>query len=336
MNSLFGTADFYSKNLKKLGQEAIDIIANHEPIQKQWAAEHGMNIKEPSYFNHIPFINRVFKRRNWIFQILEAQIKQFQPDVVYNMAMETINSDFLKSIKTKYDIKLIIGQHAAPLTESMVDLSGYNLIHSSLPNKVEYFRSKGKQSEYFKLGFENTILSQLPNSPKVYDVTHIGGYGPIHNERNKILEYAAKEVNLYFWGYGRNNLREDSPILKNYRGPAWGLVMYNILRKSKITITGHITPVAGQYANNMRLYEATGMGALLITDYKKNLADIFEPDKEVVTYRNPAECVEKIKYYLENEKEREKIAKAGQRRTLKEYAYLNRMKELIGIVEKYI
>jgi predicted Zn-dependent protease len=34
-NSLFGTADFYSKNLKTLGHEAIDIIANHGSIQKQ-------------------------------------------------------------------------------------------------------------------------------------------------------------------------------------------------------------------------------------------------------------------------------------------------------------
>jgi spore maturation protein CgeB len=112
--------------------------------------------------------------------------------------------------------------------------------------------------------------------------------------------------------------------------------MYNTLFKSKITITGHITSVAGQYANNMRLYEATGVGALLITDHKKNLSYIFEPGKEVITYRSPEECVEKIKYYLENEKEREKIAKAGQRRTLSEHTYLNRMKEHIGIVEKYI
>lgn len=338
MNSLFGTADFYSKNLKTLGHEAIDIIANHEPIQKQWAIENRVDIKRSSSFlsNHIPFINRVFKRRNRIFQILEEQIKQFQPDVVYNMAMETIDSDFLKSVKINCNIKLIVGQHAATLTESMTDLSGYDLILSSLPNKVEYFRSKGKQSEYFKLGFENTILSQLPDSPKVYGVTHIGEYGPVHNERNKILEYVAKEVNIDFWGYGTDNLRQDSPILKNYRGPAWGLEMYNILSKSQITITGHITSVAGQYANNMRLYEATGVGALLITDHKKNLSDIFEPDKEVVTYHDPEECVEKIKYYLENEKEREKIVKAGQRRTLKEHSYLNRMKGLIGIVEKYM
>jgi hypothetical protein len=45
IESLFGMADCYSKNLKKLDHEAIDIIANHEPIQKQWAIENRMNIR---------------------------------------------------------------------------------------------------------------------------------------------------------------------------------------------------------------------------------------------------------------------------------------------------
>ena len=40
--SLFGVADFCSCNLRKLGHEAWDVIANLEPAQKQWAREHGV------------------------------------------------------------------------------------------------------------------------------------------------------------------------------------------------------------------------------------------------------------------------------------------------------
>ncbi len=47
MDSLFGTADFYSSNLRKLGHEAWDVIANIEPMQKQWAREHGSDTKGP-------------------------------------------------------------------------------------------------------------------------------------------------------------------------------------------------------------------------------------------------------------------------------------------------
>ena len=66
------------------------------------------------------------------------------------------------------------------------------------------------------------------------------------------------------------------------------------------------------HATNMRLYEATGVGTLLITDAKRNLPDLFEPDEEVVTYSSEDELIEKIEHYLSDEAERIRIAHAGQ------------------------
>jgi spore maturation protein CgeB len=117
-------------------------------------------------------------------------------------------------------------------------------------------------------------------------------------------------------------------------GPAWGQEMYQIIRNSKIALNHHgdIPP----YANNMRLFEATGVGTLLITDWKVNLHRLFEVGKEVVVYRTPEECAELIRYYLDHDDEREAIAGAGQRRTLRDYSYHQRMQELVEIVQKYL
>ena len=117
-------------------------------------------------------------------------------------------------------------------------------------------------------------------------------------------------------------------------GQAWGREMYQILRKSRITLNHHgdIAP----YANNMRLYEATGIGALLVTDWKENLHEMFEPGKEVVAYRTPEECVDLVKYYLDHDEEREVIAHAGQQRTLREHTYYQRMHELMAIARNYL
>jgi len=110
--------------------------------------------------------------------------------------------------------------------------------------------------------------------------------------------------------------------------------MFQVLRDSRITLNHHgdVAP----YANNMRLYEATGVGALLITDWKENLIEMFEPGKEVVAYRTTEECVEMVKYYLEREEERKAIASAGQERILREHTYYQRTKELVEILQKYI
>jgi spore maturation protein CgeB len=86
----------------------------------------------------------------------------------------------------------------------------------------------------------------------------------------------------------------------------------------------------------MRLYEATGVGTLLITDYKDNLHTLFEPGSEVIAYNSAEECVELVTYYLAHEEERQAIARAGQQRTLREHSYLHRMQELVNIVERQL
>jgi len=93
--------------------------------------------------------------------------------------------------------------------------------------------------------------------------------------------------------------------------------MYHVLNCSRITLNHHgdVLP----YANNMRLFEATGVGTLLLTDWKENLGEMFDPGKEVVAYRTPEECAELIRYYLAHDDERQAIARAGQGRTLREH-----------------
>ena len=60
-----------------------------------------------------------------------------------------------------------------------------------------------------------------------------------------------------------------------------------VLRDSRITLNHHGNVPA--FANNLRLYEATGVGTLLITDWKPDLHEVFEPGKEVVAYRSTGE-----------------------------------------------
>jgi spore maturation protein CgeB len=111
--------------------------------------------------------------------------------------------------------------------------------------------------------------------------------------------------------------------------------MYQLLFDSKITVNHHIE-MAKSYANNLRLFEATGVGTLLVTDWKENLHELFEPGKEVVFYRTPDECAEAVQYYLEHDEEREAIARGGQKRTLRDHTYCQRMPELVDIVKKYL
>jgi len=88
--------------------------------------------------------------------------------------------------------------------------------------------------------------------------------------------------------------------------------MYNIRNTCRIAVSKHISSVADVYANIMTLYEATGVGTLLVIDHRQDLHTLFKPGKEVIAYHSPEECVELIQYYLAHEDERQGVAQAGQ------------------------
>lgn len=168
-----------------------------------------------------------------------------------------------------------------------------------------------------------------------YDCVFIGG---LSKDVDKIpfLEKLAERVKIDFWGYGKPMVDKSSPIWKTYHGEAWGEDMLEILGQSKIVINRHTQKIGkhfeSKYANNVRLFEATGMGALLITDMKENLKDFFIIGDEIITYSSLEELVNSINYFLKHDGEREEIAKAGQKRTLKDHTYEVRAKQLYEII----
>jgi spore maturation protein CgeB len=92
--------------------------------------------------------------------------------------------------------------------------------------------------------------------------------------------------------------------------------------------------VAGDYAANVRMFEVAGAGALLVTDHKKNIRQLYEPDAEILTYTSVEECIEKLKWAVGNPVEAGKIAVAGQKRTLKDHSVEKRVDLLFEIMKK--
>jgi spore maturation protein CgeB len=336
IETLFNVPFFYSNSLKKLGHESHDIYVNNEYMQKTWAREHGFRWSEDWRWEFrlrrgiVPWISRIKER--WLYDILAMQIRYYKPDVLFNQAMNTISSRFLQEIKPH--VRLLMGQHASPLPERE-DFSCYDLFTSSLPDLVEYLRKRGIPAEFNRLGFAPEWLSCMDVAERPFDITFIGNFYSIHSGRVALLEaLCSRFPQVKVWAPDVDHLAPGSSIRNCYQGQAWGREMYKIFSRSKITLNNHgdFAP----YANNARLYEATGMGALLMTDWKANLHEMFEPGTEVVAYRSADECMELIQYYLDHQNEREAIARAGQERTMREHTYYQRVKELVDIVGRYL
>ncbi len=77
-----------------------------------------------------------------------------------------------------------------------------------------------------------------------------------------------------------------------------------------------------------------GAGGFELVDYKSALEELFDPEKEIVYYKDNKELLEKIDYYLNNEKERQKIAERGHRRVEREHTYKHRVEKILKDYEE--
>lgn len=347
MGAHFATANYYSSNLAALRIPGAEIVANCEPLQRAWARENGLRLSPTLWavgrkgdqwtlgrrWGLIPWPRRP-ATEGWFLPVLEAQIRALRPEVLFIQDMNTFSPTFLRSLRPY--VRLIVGQIAYSFAPD-TDFSVFDLILSSLPHYVQRFRAEGISSELFRLGFEANLLDHLTSTPQKYDVVHVGGYSPIHTERNELLEYLINAgVPLSCWGYGVNYLSRRSPIRRCYQGELWGLEMHSVRFNSRIVVSKHISSVAGPHANIMTMYEATGVGSLLVIDERSDLDAIFQPGTEVSTYSSAADCADTIFRYLNNEEQRLSVAQAGQKRTLAEHTYLHRMQEYLDIIADYL
>ena len=337
LDQCFGTSDFYSRHLNAAGHQAQDMVVNNVYLQTAWARENRVRysawaLKVPHRFFRLPMIGRRLAALPGLVEIAVAHIQALRPDILYCQDLSFFPPEVLAKLRPF--VKLIVGQIACPLPPESF-LKGYDLILTSFPHFVPRLQALGVASEYFRIGFDSRVLDKLGDVRKDIDASFVGGISRHHGKAVPVLEYLAQNTPMRFFGYGADSLDQDSPIRARHHGEVWGLDMYRALARSRITLNRHIN-VAENNANNMRLYEATGVGALLITDRKDNLGELFEIGKEVVAYSSPEEAAELIRYYLDHPVEAEAIARAGQARTLRDHTYKSRMEEVVPMLERYL
>jgi spore maturation protein CgeB len=352
--SLFGLANFYSKNFTALGHPAAEIHVNNPWLQAAWAREHGLAAEPPeppgttarkeppAWLQRVvtpfkpslrPLARKVGLSPRLDTQaedVLFAQIEDFKPDLVLNQDLFHVDTKLMRRIKG-IGSPMLIGQVGIEPSRGQ-DWSVYDLMISQLPRIVQSFRALGIRSEVCHLAFEPAILEALPAAPAAdIEVAFVGSVSVDHRQRIALLEAVARRYDLKLWGSRPPTLPASSPLHRCFQGEVWGADMYQVLRRSRITLNSHID-MAGREAGNMRLFEATGVGAFLLTDFKDNLGALFEPDREVVAWRSIDDCLTSIGHYIGDDSGRAAIAHAGQTKTTTQHTYRHRTSEILGFV----
>ena len=136
-----------------------------------------------------------------------------------------------------------------------------------------------------------------------------------------------------------DNLGSDSPAIPltmlfpdRCQDPVFGLDMFDLLGRSKVVFNRHTDAVGVPVFGNIRLFEAAGMGACLLTDFSPGGEALFEPDAEIVTYASIDEAIEKAEYLADHESERATIAAAGAKRVRASHTVRHRCEQIDAMI----
>ena len=82
----------------------------------------------------------------------------------------------------------------------------------------------------------------------------------------------------------------------------------------------------------LREFEAPMSGALYLTEDQPELAEYFEPGREVLTYSNKDDLLDKAQYFLGHQEQAESIRRAGFERARREHTWQHRFQQLFQVL----
>jgi len=181
------------------------------------------------------------------------------------------------------------------------------------------FTAQKKAMEQFSQQRENVywlphacdeLLHASSKTEKLYDIAFVGHINSkIHTKREKMIQLIRSKF---------SSIKIIGGVFLNE--------MADVYAQSKIVFNCSLNNDI-----NMRLFEGCCSGSLVVTDYIQDLEHL---NLHVVNYTDEFDLEYKLNWYLENDAEREKVAKLGQQEALREHTYMKRMEQMIKIVKR--
>ena len=318
-NDRFGWSDSFKYSFEQKQDVTVqEIIVNDYKLQKKW-----INENSKTFFND-----------NWQLEYLKKQIEFYKPNIIF-VNNPNLDKSFYEMILS-YKLRLITYDGICLHNKNLINYS--DLIISCLKSTCDFYAKFNKKVFYMPHGFDRRILKNLSSNEIKYDSIFIGNIRNInHSKRLDLLDKVSSKTNIKIWiGDEKiNNLNDNlnkilniknfflnfkrikhlikiKKIFKKNNGQVYGMKMYNLLNQNKIILNNHIDNSRDEAAN-IRLFEATGIGSCLVTDYKKNFSNFFS-ENEIVLFNTHEEAVEKINYLSKNPKVAEEIALRGMKK----------------------
>ena len=320
-NDFYGWCGAWIKPFYELGYIVYESHYTNSNIQKKICSEN--------------FLNYLSNYDTFIYEL-----KINSPEILIIETVRDFPVDFLARLRKDVpSIKILIGHVCNPWYDPSA-LLAYDFIFTCLYSINDQLKEKGVNAHYLANAFNSEILKSKSYiiSPKVNRVMFYGQF-ILNNinidlySKNKNFKILSYVYNIYSFVKSRKFSRISRAVRIHQRNSLYGIELFNTISSYMMALNIH-ADIAKNEAANMRMFEVTGVGTCLITDYKDNLTDFFSSD-EILTYKDKLDCLKTIVWALNNPNLVNKIAFAGQQKTLKHHTYFNRAEQIHYLINEY-
>ena len=207
------------------------------------------------------------------------------------------------------------------------ELPRYDLLFSFSEVTTRFFRETlGLNAQYLPFGAVD--LPQQQREPE-RDVLFVGS---ADLRRVFLLENIREHLTVRGNRWRRNHALMSPELQERVDDRAvWGEELRELLQTSRIVLNITRSDFHGAETGvNLRIFEAISAGCFLLTDYCEEIASLFTPGEEIEVFRSRAELKDKVRHYLANPAECERVARNGRARFLEQHTWANRVAHILA------
>lgn len=251
--------------------------------------------------------------------------REFNPDIVFSIKGESVLPNYVNKIRKEVGSKIVLwypddprfftslSRHIAP---------SYDVIFTCSQRATDLYRSIEIEKVH-RLPFAcdpELHVNDFNAHEKTRKALFIGSFSPKRYKLIKKLISMGTKIDIIGsnWPPSFFNYVVSKAIL--------GQQYVSALQSYSVILNIHQDIL---YGPNMRTFEATGSGALLLSDAVEDINTFFSPNREILLYETAEEAFEKINQTLEGEETNFDMVIKAYKKCHEKYTYDIRVKEVL-------
>lgn len=318
-------------NIESLMSQSLETIRNGKPTKKilyialkydYGDPKRGLGYEEYNFFYTLKNMQDVEIVRFDFFSIYYKYGKKIANQLIKEIILlEGIDTLFLLHYKDFFDHEMLKDLSENYPVETVIWLFDDDKRHKETAVLARCFNKvvttiRIRHEERIKNGM-NSVIAQFAanqylyknfNLKKKYDVVFIGQNFGNREQYMKFLQNNGIKAHAFGGGWAEGKITQTD--------------MITIFNQAKIVL--NFSSSAGHPDLKFlkgRVFEIPATGAFLLTEECEELEDFFTIGKDLDRFKDEASLLEKVRYYLANDKLREEIASNGQKLVLEKYTF---------------